>query len=107
MTRCDHPPPPSPPPSPPATPPAPSPPPSPPSTPRPDYTLPPVPGSYTCNGNTPCGSAAGTPEAPFYGSTGLTGPAYACLDWSAGSRMWETQQRAFAARGGPEVIFGV
>lgn len=107
MTRCDQPPPPSPPPSPPKPPPAPSPPPVPPTPPRPDYTLPVVPGSYTCNGNAPCGSAAGTPENPFYGSTGMTGPSYACLDWSAGSRMWETQQRAFASRGGPDVLFGV
>lgn len=107
MTRCDQPPPPSPPPTPPTPPPSPAAPPAPPATPRPDYTLPAVPGTYECNGNAPCGSASGTPEAPFYGSTGTTGPSYACMDWSAGSRLWEVQQAAFAARGGPQVLFGI
>lgn len=83
------------------------PPPAPPASPRPEYTLPEVPGTYACNGNFRCGSAAGTPEAPFYGSTGLTGPSYACVDWSVGSRLWETQQLAYRARGGPEVAFGI
>lgn len=44
---------------------------------------------------------------PFHGSTGTTGPSYACMDWSAGSTLWETQQAAYKARGGPDVIFGV
>lgn len=29
------------------------------------------------------------------------------MDWSAGSSLWETQQAAYKARGGPDVIFGV
>lgn len=29
------------------------------------------------------------------------------MDWSAGSRLWETQQAAFARRGGPQALFGI
>ena len=98
-----------------APPPPPSPPSPPPAPPRPPpfpptaktYVLPAVPGTYTCNDNIPCGSAAGTPKNPFHGSTGDGGPSYACMDWSAGSRMWETQQAAYKARGGADVVFAV
>lgn len=73
----------------------------------PSYSAPEVPMNWYCAGK---GYNCDTASNAFGGKGDCCTAeehAYACVDWSVGSKLWTTQQAAYKTRTGEDVIFGV